>query len=817
MAVYKRKPEKGQGAVRTMIGALVLVLLLGAGQAMAQLTSEGNQIWHQDSDSIAGEAESDDWFGDAVAAGDFNNDGLEDLAIGVPLEGVGGEDNAGAVNVIYGGPGGLAALGNQIWHQDSDGVAGEAEGDGIGFQPLGGDVFGSALAAGDFNNDGFDDLAIGVPGEEIALTLRPDPTVGAVNVIYGGPGGLAAPGNQIWLQDSPGIVGTPEDFDYFGSALAAGDFNNDGFEDLAIGVEEGVGGEDDAGAVNVIYGSPAGLAAPGNQIWHQDSDGIAGEAEGLDDFGSALAAGDFNDDGFEDLAIGVPFEDLEGESAVGVVNVIYGGPGGLAALGNQIWGEDSVGIVGVAEVFDLFGFALTAGHFDSDRFEDLAVGIPGQDSGAGAVNVIYGGPDGLAAPGNQVWHQDSAGIAGTAEEGDLFGFALGAGDFNNDGLEDLAIGVSVEDVGGIDAGMVNVIYGSPAGLAAPGNQVWHQDSEGITGTAEEEDLFGHALAAGDFNNDGLEDLAIGVYQEDIGTIGDAGAVNVIYGAPRGPPQFPAEGIVSAASFLPGAAPAAIMSLFGENLAGATEVANEVPLPTSLAGTTVRVTSEPVIGQGIPQIIRGTLAPLFFASPGQINFLMPPLQLGPARVTVTTPNGSSSARIEIERVAPALFSADASGSGVAAALFLKVAADGTRTEGLIFDPDTLEAVPINLGSEEDEFFLLLFGTGIRGFTSAATATVGGVAAPVLGAVPQGEFEGVDQVNLGPLNLEGAVGLGNAGGTAFTIILTVDGRQTNPVFFLRAPDGPPIPFPGPGPMPGPVGLEPDAPARARAIQP
>ena len=350
----------------------------------------------------------------------------------------------------------------------------------------------------------------------------------------------------------------------------------------------------------------------GNQIWHQDSDGIGGVAEPNDSFGAALAAGDFNNDGFEDLAIGVR-EDVRGKEDVGVVNVIYGGPGGLAAVGNQVWGQDSVGIGGGGEGGDLFGDALATGDFNSDHFDDLAVGVPGEDSAAGAVNVLLGGPDGLSALGNQIWAQGSDGIAGEAKGGDFFGQALAAGYFNSDGFEDLAIGVP-------------------------------------------------------------------------GEMAKAGAVNVLYGAANaGPIQFSAEGIVSAASFLPGAAPASIMSLFGVNLAAATEVASEVPLPTSLAGTTVRVTAEPRVGQ-VNQILRGTLAPLFFASPGQINFLMPPVRLGPARVTVTTADGnSSSARIEIERVAPALFTADSSGSGVAAAQFIKIAADGTRTQGLIFDP------------------------------------------------------------------------------------------------------------------------------------
>ena len=104
MAVYKGKPEKRQCTVRTMVGVLVAVLLLTAGQAMAQLTSEGNQFWHQDSDGIAGRAEPGDNFGRTVAAADFNNDDFDDLAIGVLFESVEGEEGAGAVNVIYGGP-----------------------------------------------------------------------------------------------------------------------------------------------------------------------------------------------------------------------------------------------------------------------------------------------------------------------------------------------------------------------------------------------------------------------------------------------------------------------------------------------------------------------------------------------------------------------------------------------------------------------------------------------------------------------------------------------------------------------------------------
>jgi hypothetical protein len=78
-------------------------------------------------------------------------------------------------------------------------------------------------------------------------------------------------------------------FDAFGSALAAGDFDGDGFDDLTVGVpDEDIGVSVDAGAVNVLYGSAAGLSSTDNQIWHQDSPDIRNTAETNDSFGNAV-------------------------------------------------------------------------------------------------------------------------------------------------------------------------------------------------------------------------------------------------------------------------------------------------------------------------------------------------------------------------------------------------------------------------------------------------------------------------------------------------------------------------------------------------
>jgi disulfide bond formation protein DsbB len=385
----------------------------------------------------------------------------------------------------------------------------------------------------DFNGDGYSDLAVSVAGEDIGSITD----AGAVNVIYGSGSGLTSSGDQIWHQDRPGIEGACEAYDNFGSALATGDFNGDGYSDLAIGVSfEDVESITNAGVVNVIYGSASGLTSSGDQIWHQDSPGIEGACEAGDDFGSALTAGDFDHDGYADLAIGVSGEDVESITNAGAVNVIYGSASGLTSSGDQIWHQDSTGIEGACEAGDWFGGALAAGDFDHDGYADLAIGVSFEDvesiTGAGAVNVIYGSASGLTSSGDQIWHQDSPGIEGACEAGDDFGGALTAGDFDHDGYADLAIGVAGESVGSItDAGAVNVIYGSASGLTSSGDQIWHQDSPGIEGACEAYDYFGgHALVTGDFDHDGYADLAIGVSFEDVESITDAGAVNVIYGS-----------------------------------------------------------------------------------------------------------------------------------------------------------------------------------------------------------------------------------------------------------------------------------------------
>lgn len=341
-------------------------------------------------------------------------------------------------------------------------------------------------------------------------------------------------GSQVIHQDIPGVYGTVERLDQFGYSLANGDFNRDGFRDLAVGVPfESIGSIIRAGAVQIFYGSDDGLLLSGQQLWNQNTEGLGWAVERNDVFGFSLASADFDNDGFDDLVIGVPGDNIEGVSC-GSINILYGTGDGLTTGRSERVHQDSRNIAGGCEVGDGFGTVLTTGYFNQDPYADLAIGIPSEAIGniekAGAVAILYGGPDGLGSNNNQLWHQNSSGIKDRAEADDKFGWSLASGDFDGDGQGDLAIGVPYEDVGDVsDAGLVHVLYGKVDGLSDMGDQIWHQDMPGVLDRIHGWDNFGYSLAAGDFNNSGQDDLAIGIPEEE--RRGGRGVVSILYGSP----------------------------------------------------------------------------------------------------------------------------------------------------------------------------------------------------------------------------------------------------------------------------------------------
>ncbi len=433
----------------------------------------------------------------------------------------------------------------------------------------------SGIVKGDFNGDGFADLAIGVPREDTPVGVVDS---GAVIVIYGSANGLTTtdptvPAAQFWSQNSPGMPSEERSQrnDSFGSALAAGDFNGDGFSDLAIGAPGELVLRDGTclgrGAVFVIYGSPGGLSTnagagnPASQLWDisQVCDAtidlcrpgpprLAGRTDAdcairRGSFGASLAWGDFDGDGIGDLAIGSPDEALTGDffstiANAGAVAVLFGSRNGLSPVDHQLFTLNRNTLPG-AQAGDRFGAALAAGDFNGDGASDLVIGIPTRDisgtetqaaaiiTNAGAVLVLFGAHNfGLTLGDRQLLDENllfpRADRAGVASADDLFGSALAVGDFDGDGRDDLAIGAHHRRIGNLDAaGAVFVVYSTPTMPLKGHVQVWDQsrvfpgsneisELNAVGSPTEAGDHFGWALAAGDFNGDGRDDLAIGV-------------------------------------------------------------------------------------------------------------------------------------------------------------------------------------------------------------------------------------------------------------------------------------------------------------------
>ncbi len=214
------------------------------------------------------------------------------------------------------------------------------------------------------------------------------------------------------------------------------------------------------------------------------------------------------------------------------------------------------------------------------------------------------------------------------------------------------------------------------------------------------------------------------------------------------------------------APDSIVSAFGNGLATGTAGATTNPPLTTLAGATVTVTDS--AGTSQP-------AELLYVSPVQINYIVPDgLATGPATVVFNSGSSTQNQKMQLGPVAPGMFTFNA--AGLAAGSVLRVSGDGTQTPETFYQLDGSGAVvpvPINLGPDTDQVFLILYGTGFRAAgTANTTVTIGGQNAQVSFSGPQGAFAGLDQVNvLVPPSL--------AGSGSVSIVLAASGQTANTV--------------------------------------
>lgn len=356
-----------------------------------------------------------------------------------------------------------------------------------------------AVHTGAFSVDAADATTATVTGKDGVSVCAGD-TGGPEIRVTGGQPQLVAINSRSWQGGCYGIDATETRtgavatrVDDLGSwitskvnATRVNDFNGDGIEDIAVADPEAtVGTHTKAGLVRVVYGGGKGTA----EIT-QDLDWVPGGAENGDGFGVAMAAVDYNQDGYTDLVVGTPNEDVGSVVDAGFVDVLYGGSGGFgtgpAALHlEQGYGTGAI-FTSTPETGDLMGYSLAAGATAAGE-PWLLIGVPGESLGtlakAGSAFYAHGTT-------NVVIHQDKTDVPGTAEAGDGFGTSV-AGDANH-----VAVGVPGEAIGTLAASGGVAVFDhklNAEGIPTPLAGI-DQDTDGITGSAEADDEFGRSLS-----------------------------------------------------------------------------------------------------------------------------------------------------------------------------------------------------------------------------------------------------------------------------------------------------------------------------------
>jgi len=423
-------------------------------------------------------------FGSDIATGDFNNDGIDDLAVGAPYASLSGKKWNGAVNVYFGQSKSSSSYSSFRFSPDLTFFGATTD-----------EHLGMSLVSGDFDGNGTEDLAIGAYKGILGTTH-----VGRVDVLMG----LADYQSDFIdiseAEDSLSFVGKSQ-AEGFGLVLEVGDLNNDGDDDLVVGTPFANNGKlVQSGRLNVYFGGESNFKPRKYPRQVDKADiSILGEVSGSR-LGGSIAVGDFNGDGFNDLSVGAYSYEGEKSGQVGKVYV-YNGRSGWTNPGQEILGNDING---------LFGFSMASGDVDSNGYDDLVVNsFPYPKKSSGESKFYYGGAD--------FFEENKSATNWTyLSEGNIFGAFAKIVDLDGDGKRDLVFGApGVGDPVSEQEGNVYIKYGNGEVAVISGENA--------------NDWFGFKFESLDFNDDAFLDLAVTSQYSDTPYGVNAGKVFVVFG------------------------------------------------------------------------------------------------------------------------------------------------------------------------------------------------------------------------------------------------------------------------------------------------
>lgn len=403
----------------------------------------------------------------------------------------------------------------------------------------------SVSGAGDVNGDGYDDVLVsdyirGSTGQSFLIFGSNGMPASLTPASLTGPNGYRLDG--LYSSDHTGF-----------SVSEAGDFNGDGFDDFMIGARHGQINAGYNGDIYVVFGRD-GITTPFTAtdalFSNTNADGFRINAAGINDShdfagASVSSAGDFNGDGFDDLLIGAYGWDDTGEFEEyrGQAYVVFGNNGNATtslSLG-ALTGANGFSMSGI-DLFDRLGVSVsTAGDLNGDNIDDIFIAASGADNAAGEFYVIFGTTSAMGANFDLTTLNGTNGFTLhgidsndhlTTNTYQAYTTLSDIGDFNGDGIDDLAIGAHYGDPNGVNSGEIYVIYGSNSGYSADIYLSALNGTNGFTilGEAAGSNAGFSISGSGDYNGDGYDDLLIGGRDVSGGTgeayilFGDNGAM-----------------------------------------------------------------------------------------------------------------------------------------------------------------------------------------------------------------------------------------------------------------------------------------------------